>query len=62
VSAARHGLADRVLARAAAAVFELARDQQPALDAPDWVVADLDDMIERQVLRGRCPADEPDPS
>jgi glutamate--cysteine ligase len=34
----------------------------PALDAPDWVVADLDDMIERQVLRGRCPADEPETS
>jgi glutamate--cysteine ligase len=51
-----------VLARAAAAVFELARDRQPAVAAPDWVVADLDDMIERQVLRGRCPADDPDPS
>jgi glutamate--cysteine ligase len=62
VSAARHGLADRVLARAAAEVFELARDRQPALAAPDWVVADLDDMIERQVLRGRCPADDPEPS
>jgi glutamate--cysteine ligase len=62
VSAARHGLSDRVLARAAATVFDLARSRQPALDAPDWVVADLDDMIERQVLRGRCPADEPEPS
>jgi glutamate--cysteine ligase len=62
VSAARHGLADRVLARAAATVFELARERQEALAAPDWVVADLDDMVERQVLRGRCPADEADPS
>ncbi|MCO1660091.1 ergothioneine biosynthesis glutamate--cysteine ligase EgtA [Pseudonocardia humida] len=62
VSGARHGLADRVLATAAAAVFELARGAQAALNAPDWVVADLDDMIERQVLRGRCPADDPEPS
>ncbi|WP_308258039.1 ergothioneine biosynthesis glutamate--cysteine ligase EgtA [Pseudonocardia lacus] len=62
VSGARHGLADRVLARAAASVFELARDRQPALGSPGWVVDDLDDMIERQVLRGRCPADDPEPS
>ncbi len=62
VSAARHGLAGRVLARAAARVFELARSRRAALAAPDWVTADLDDMIERQVLRGRCPADDPEPS
>jgi glutamate--cysteine ligase len=61
VSGARHGLADRVLARAAARVFELARGRQDALRAPGWVVSDLDDMIERQVLRGRCPADDPEP-
>lgn len=60
VSGARHGLADRVLARAAATVFDLARSRQAALNAPDWVVADLDDMIEKQVLRGRCPADDPE--
>ena len=34
VSAARHGLADRVLARAAAAVFGLACERLPALAAP----------------------------
>jgi glutamate--cysteine ligase len=62
VSAARHGLADRVLARAAGEVFELAAGALVGLDPPDWVVADLDDMIERQVLCGRCPADEPEPS
>jgi glutamate--cysteine ligase len=61
VSGARHGLADRVLAKAAATVFELARGAQAALAAPDWVLADLDDMIEKQVLRGRCPADDPEP-
>jgi glutamate--cysteine ligase len=60
-SAARHGLADRVLARAAGAVFELACAQQPAVGAPDWVVDDLTAMTERQVLRGRCPADDPIP-
>jgi glutamate--cysteine ligase len=60
VSGARHGLADRVLARAAARVFELASSRQAAVGAPDWVVADLDDMIEKQVLRGRCPADDPE--
>jgi glutamate--cysteine ligase len=57
-SAARHGLADRVLARAAAAVFELALGRLPDVGAPDRVVADLTDMTERQVLRGRCPADD----
>ena len=57
-SAARHGLADRVLARAAAAVFELALGRLAAVGAPHWVVEDLTDMTERQVLRGRCPADD----
>jgi glutamate--cysteine ligase len=57
-SAARHGLGDRVLARAAAAVFELALHRLPAAGAPDWVIADLVDMTERQVLRGRSPADD----
>ena len=63
-SAARHGLDDRVLASAAAAVFELATAHLPAVGAPDWVVDDLADMTERQVQRGRCPADDPpvDPS
>ena len=59
VSGARHGLADRVLARAAATVFELAGAQLASLGTPAWVVADLATMTE-QVLRGRCPADEPD--
>jgi glutamate--cysteine ligase len=59
-AAARYGLADRVLARAAGEVFELALGRLARVGAPDWVVADLTDMTERQVLRGRCPADEVD--
>jgi glutamate--cysteine ligase len=59
VTAARHGLADGVLAAAAAAVFELAVDRLPALGAPGWLMDDLVDMTERQVLRGLCPADLP---
>ncbi len=60
ISGARHGLADRVLARAAAGLFTLACDR---LDdhAPAHVRADLVDMTERQVLAGRCPADDPAP-
>jgi glutamate--cysteine ligase len=60
VSAARHGLADPVLAAAAAAVFELAVAALPAVGAPDWVVRDLTIMTERRVLRGLCPADIPE--
>jgi glutamate--cysteine ligase len=59
-SAARHGLSDRVLARAAATVFELAIGRLPAIGAPDWVRDDLTAMTEQQVLCGRCPADDPD--
>ena len=59
VSAARHGLVDRVLARAAGAVFGLACAQLPVLGAPEWVIEDLIAMTEQQVLRGRCPADDP---
>lgn len=61
VSGARHGLADRVLARAAASVFDLACTRLPDVGAPPWVVDDLGEMTERYVLRGRCPADDPDP-
>ncbi|MCY7340893.1 MAG: ergothioneine biosynthesis glutamate--cysteine ligase EgtA [Pseudonocardia sp.] len=61
VSGARRGLADRVLARAAATVFDLACAQLPAVGAPVWVVEDLVAMTERQVRRGRCPADDPAP-
>jgi glutamate--cysteine ligase len=64
VSAARNGLADRVLQRAAVAVFELAVDALPALEPPAWLVDDLVVALERRVRRGLCPADlgPPDPS
>ncbi|MGQ0573237.1 MAG: ergothioneine biosynthesis glutamate--cysteine ligase EgtA [Pseudonocardia sp.] len=61
VSAARHGLADRVLARAAAGVFDLGCTRLPDVGAPAWVVDRLCAMTERHVLRGRCPADDLDP-
>ncbi len=61
VSAARHGLDDRVLASVAATVFELAVAQLPAAGAPAWLVHDLVAMTEQQVLRGLCPADLPAP-
>jgi glutamate--cysteine ligase len=60
-SGARHGLADRVLARAAARVFDLACSRLPAVGAPSWLADALCDTTERYVLRGRCPADDPDP-
>lgn len=58
-SAARHGLADPVLARAAAGVFTLACER--LVGAPAWVRDPLIDMTERRVLRGLCPADDPAP-
>ncbi|OJY39147.1 ergothioneine biosynthesis glutamate--cysteine ligase EgtA [Pseudonocardia sp. 73-21] len=60
VSAARRGLEDPVLATAAAAVFELAVAQLPAVGAPGWLVEDLTTMTEHRVLRGLCPADLPE--
>lgn len=59
VSAARQGLDDRVIARAARGVFELACAVLPELNAPGWLVDDLVWMTERRILRARCPADEP---
>lgn len=61
VSGARHGLEDRVLARAAAGVFGLALERLPGLGAPGWVLDALTAMTERYVLRGLCPADDPAP-
>ena len=57
VSAARHGLADRVLQRAAIRVFELAVAALPALGPPSWLVDDLAAVLEQRVRRGLCPAD-----
>ncbi len=61
-SAARHGLADRVLARAAAAVFELACATAPDLGAPRWVTERLVEVTTDRVQRARCPADLEDPA
>lgn len=62
VSAARHGLTDRVLHRAAVPVFELALAALPALEPPSWLVEDMIVALERGVRRGRCPADDPPPA
>lgn len=62
VVAARDGLDDPALARAAARVFELACSRLDAVGAPDWVVDDATEMTERQVLRRRCPADDAYPA
>jgi glutamate--cysteine ligase len=59
VSAARHGLADRVLHRAAVAVFELAVRALPALEPPGWLLDDALVALARRVRPGLCPADLP---
>ena len=61
-SAARHGLDDRVLQRAAVTVFELALTALPRLQPPSWVTADLTVTLERGVRRGLCPADRDGPA
>jgi glutamate--cysteine ligase len=58
--AARGGLEHPVLAKAATAAFDLARARTSVSGAPQWLVDDLDEMTERQVRRGLCPADLPD--
>ena len=55
-AAARHGLTDGVLRRAAGALVELAHQRLLTTD-PD-LAALVGDVAERRVLRGRCPADE----
>ncbi|MDL5158050.1 ergothioneine biosynthesis glutamate--cysteine ligase EgtA [Actinomycetospora termitidis] len=57
VAAARHGLADPALQRAAARLVDLAHR---ALATTDPALATLvGEVAERRVLRGRCPADDP---
>jgi glutamate--cysteine ligase len=56
--AARYGLTDPALAHAAVGLFELACAALPALDPPPWLQALLEDVTERRVRRGRCPADD----
>ena len=57
-AAARHGLADRVLRRGAGEVFELAYRVLADSAAPSTVVDRVGRVVERRVLRGRCPADD----
>ncbi|MFN2495385.1 MAG: ergothioneine biosynthesis glutamate--cysteine ligase EgtA [Pseudonocardiaceae bacterium] len=58
IEAARHGLRDSVLATAAATVFELACGALAALDTPAEVRLLVEEITERRVRRGRCPADD----
>ncbi|HEX4099615.1 MAG TPA: ergothioneine biosynthesis glutamate--cysteine ligase EgtA [Pseudonocardiaceae bacterium] len=56
--AAQRGLRDETLATAAVAVFELACQALPALDAPAEVQLLVEEITEHRVRRGRCPADD----
>ena len=56
--AARHGLADPVLAKAAQECFEAADAALGRLDAPSQVRNAVADFAERYVRQGRCPADD----
>lgn len=58
IQAARCGLEDGALAEVAGPVFELACSALRDLGAPAALQDALEDMTTRQVLRGRCPADE----
>lgn len=55
-AAARHGLADGVLRRAAGTLVELAHQRLLTTD-PD-LAALVGEVAERRILRGRCPADD----
>jgi glutamate--cysteine ligase len=57
IAAARHGLADPALARAAGEVFALAEGALPALLGPGPELDRVHRVIERRVVRGLCPAD-----
>lgn len=58
LDAARHGLADPELRDAAAECFTAALEALPARGAPTAVVDAVGAFAERQVARGRCPADD----
>ncbi|MGH4001290.1 MAG: ergothioneine biosynthesis glutamate--cysteine ligase EgtA, partial [Pseudonocardiaceae bacterium] len=58
LEAAERGLRDDTLATAAVAVFELACDALPALDAPLRAQQLVEEITESRVRRGRCPADD----
>ncbi|AEW97022.1 hypothetical protein SCATT_46510 [Streptantibioticus cattleyicolor NRRL 8057 = DSM 46488] len=56
--AARHGLTDPVLRRAAVACFAAAQEGLERLGASAAIRAAVDEFTERHVARGRCPADD----
>ena len=58
VEAARDGLADPEIARAARACFAAALDALPRMDVDATTRALVEDYVERYVSRGRCPADD----
>jgi glutamate--cysteine ligase len=58
VEAARQGLDEPELAKAASTCLELARHSLSADAVNDDLVTQLDDYAERYVSRGRCPADD----
>lgn len=56
--AARDGLADPVLARAARQCFEAATTSLARSGAPPHITAAVAEFADRYALRGRCPADD----
>ncbi|MCB5180313.1 ergothioneine biosynthesis glutamate--cysteine ligase EgtA [Streptomyces antimicrobicus] len=58
-AAARHGTAHPQLREAATACFLAAAEALPRLGAPPEAVAAVAEFTGRYVLRGRCPADDP---
>jgi ergothioneine biosynthesis glutamate--cysteine ligase EgtA len=58
LAAARHGPADRRLARASRGCFEAARDALARQGAPADIRAAVDAFTERYVSKDRCPADD----
>lgn len=56
--AAQHGLRDSAIATAAAGVFDLACRALTRIDAPEALRALVEDVTDRRVRRGRCPADD----
>jgi glutamate--cysteine ligase len=57
MAAARDGLADADLHRAARRCLAAAREALPRLGVDDDVLSAVDDFAERSVEAGRCPAD-----
>jgi glutamate--cysteine ligase len=58
LAAARHGLADGELREIAVACFRAALDALPRIGATEEVTGAVATYLDRQVSRGRCPADD----